>query len=305
MLTIVTTCKGRLAHLKQSLPTMLKTGLPVVVVDYNCPDGTRHYVADHFPEVKVVAIDNEPMFNISRARNLGAAHVATRFIGFLDSDALLQDGFAGEFGAAALSDTVFCVAGEGDLHGQCIVSRAAFEKVGGYDEAMTGWAGEDGDFYLRLLAAGYRRTTMRPGLVLALAHGDDMRIRYTGGAPRVDSHRLNVTYAAMKRDVEALQAGKALSHDERLALRDQVADALRRAAATGKAQTVEYRIRPNIGAAGYLFDGSTGYLLNGALRYEITPARRGIAGRLLSAIRDKRLVSGIRRRLRRSDARGS
>jgi glycosyltransferase involved in cell wall biosynthesis len=288
MLTIVTTCKGRLANLKQSLPMMVRTGLPVVVVDYDCPDGTRRYVAENFPQIRIVAIDNEPLFSVSRARNLGAATVATRFIGFFDADALLKDGFASEFGTAALSDSVFCVAGEGDLHGQCIVPKNAFERVGGYDEAMTGWAGEDGDFYLRLQAAGFRRTTMRPGLVVALPHGDDERIRYTGGTPRVDSHRLNATYGAMKRDIEALQAGRALTHDERLALRDKVAAALRRAAATGKAQTVDYRIWPNIGAAGYLYDGTTGYRLNGALRYEIEPLRRGIGAKLLSALRRHR-----------------
>ena len=297
MLTIVTTCKGRLAYLKQSLPAMIRTGLPVVVVDYDCPDGTRRHVADNFPEVTVIAVDHERTFNLSRARNLGAAAAATRFIGFFDSDVLMQGGFAGEFARAALSDAVFSVAGEGELHGQCIVARSAFEKVGGYDEAMTGWGGEDGDFYLRLQAAGCRRTTMRPGLVLPLPHGDEDRMRHTGGGERVDSHRLNVTYAAMKRDIEALQAGRPLSNDERLALREQVAHALRRAAATGKAQTVDYRILPNIGAAGYLFDDRSGYRLNSTLRYEVTPTRRGIGERLLSAIREKRLVSGIRRRL--------
>ncbi len=288
ILTLVTTCKGRLAHLRQSLPLMARTGLPIVVVDYDCPDGARRYVAETFPQVKVVAVDGQPTFNLSRARNLGAAAVGTTFIGFFDSDALLQEGFAGEVGPAALSEAAFCVAGERDLHGQCIVPRAGFEKVGGYDEAMTGWGGEDGDFYLRLQAAGYRRIALRPGLVLPVAHGDDDRLRHTGGGSRVESHRLNVTYAAMKRDIEALQAGKALSHDERLALRKRVADALRRAAATGKAQTVEYRIRPNIGAAGYLYDGSTGYRLDGLLRYEIEPARRGIAARLLAAGRGHR-----------------
>lgn len=309
MLTIVTTCKGRLAYLRQSLPAMLRTGLPVVVVDYDCPDGARGYVAERFKTATVVAVDNEATFNLSRARNLGAAAVATEFIVFFDSDALLQDGFAAALGNIALSEDVFWIAGENELHGQCIVAKAAFEKVGGYDEAMRGWGGEDGDFYLRLQAAGYRRTMLPAGPVTVLAHGDSERLRFAGAGSRVDSHRLNVTYGAMKRDIEALQAGKRLSLEERMALREQVADALRRAAATGRVQTVEYRISPNIGAAGYLYDGSTGYLLNGVLRYEIAPASAGIATRIMSAMREGRLISGFRRRLeqdrirlKRSDA---
>jgi len=298
MLTIVTTCKGRLAYLKQSLPTMLGTGLPVVVVDYDCSDGTRGYVAEHFKTITVVAVDNEPTFNLARARNLGAAAVATRFIGFFDSDALLQGSLAEALAHIQLSDDAFCVAGENELHGQCIVAKAAFEKTGGYDEAMTGWGGEDGDFYLRLQAAGYRRTMLPAGLVTSLAHGDGERLRFTSTDSRVDSHRLNDTYAAMKRDIEALQGGTRLTHDERLALRKQVADALRRAGATGRVQTVEYRLPPNIGAAGYLYDGSTGYLLNGVLRYEIAPVSAGLTARIISAVCDGRLMSGLRRRLR-------
>ncbi len=299
MLTIVTTCKGRLAYLKQSLPTMLRTGLPVVVVDYDCPDGTRGYVAEHFKTATVVPVDNEATFNLSRARNLGAAAVATGFIGFFDSDALLQSGFAEALANIPPSEDLFCVAGDNELHGQCIVAKAAFEKVGGYDEAMAGWGGEDGDFYLRLLAAGYRRTMLPAGLVTSLAHGDSERLRFTGTGRRVDSHRLNVTYGAMKRDIEALQGGGRLSREERLALRQQVADALLRAGATGRAQTVEYRMRPNIGAAGYLYDGSTGYLLNGVLRYEIAPVSVGLTARIISAVRNGRLISGLRRRLTR------
>jgi glycosyltransferase involved in cell wall biosynthesis len=298
MLTIVTTCKGRLAFLKQSLPTMLRTGLPIVVVDYDCPDGTGRYVVDNFKGVTVVSVDNEAAFNLSRARNLGAAAVTAGFIGFFDSDVLLQDGFAGELGQIPLSESVFCVAGEHELHGQCIVAKSAFEKIGGYDEVMAGWGGEDGDLYLRLQAAGYRRTTLRAGLVTALAHSDSERLRFAGTGNRADSHRLNVTYAAMKRDIEALQAGTRLSREEKAALREQVAHALRRAAATGRVQTVEHRISPNIGAAGYLYDGSTGYLLNGALCYEIAPVSAGLAARIISAVRDRRLISGLRRRLR-------
>src|SRR5277367_5615452 len=82
VLTIVTTCKGRLSYLKRSLPSMIGAGLPVVVVDYDCPDGTSRYVEEHFSGVKVVRIRGKAGFNLSEARNLGAAAVFSKYIGF-------------------------------------------------------------------------------------------------------------------------------------------------------------------------------------------------------------------------------
>ncbi len=39
--SIITTCKGRLEHLKQTLPAMLaQKDSEVIVVDYSCPHGT-------------------------------------------------------------------------------------------------------------------------------------------------------------------------------------------------------------------------------------------------------------------------
>ncbi len=52
--SIVTTCKGRLEHLRQSLPIFSRRAAEVVVVDYDCPQKTRDFVASDFPGGKVV-----------------------------------------------------------------------------------------------------------------------------------------------------------------------------------------------------------------------------------------------------------
>ena len=45
--SIVTTCKGRLGNLKQSLPTFVaEAAAEVVVVDYDCPEGTGRNSAE-------------------------------------------------------------------------------------------------------------------------------------------------------------------------------------------------------------------------------------------------------------------
>ena len=48
--SIVTTCKGRLEHLQRSLPSFAaQSGAEVVVVDYDCPDGTGIGLQRTFP----------------------------------------------------------------------------------------------------------------------------------------------------------------------------------------------------------------------------------------------------------------
>ena len=70
-IAFVVTCKGRLHHLKETLPLIVKQEPDeIVVVDYGCPDGTAAWVAVNFPRVKIVQFDS-PSFNVSHARNLG------------------------------------------------------------------------------------------------------------------------------------------------------------------------------------------------------------------------------------------
>jgi len=75
--SIITTCKGRLDHLKESLPAMVAQGAKeVIVVDYSCPDGTGDYVAVTYPDVRLVRVEGEQHFSNWKARNAGA-EVAT------------------------------------------------------------------------------------------------------------------------------------------------------------------------------------------------------------------------------------
>ena len=66
----VITCKGRLHHLKQTLPLIVAMGTSeVIVVDYGCPDGTGDWVEANFPGVTVVRVDDDPGFSPARSRN--------------------------------------------------------------------------------------------------------------------------------------------------------------------------------------------------------------------------------------------
>lgn len=49
-LTYITTCKGRLHHLQETLPLVAnQPAISLVVVDYGCPDHAGEWVAKQFP----------------------------------------------------------------------------------------------------------------------------------------------------------------------------------------------------------------------------------------------------------------
>lgn len=205
-LSIIVTCKGRLRHLKETLPAMAaQPGAETVVVDVDCPEGTAAWVRQALPQVKVVRMENEPLFNIARARNRGAAAAASDLLAFLDADSLLHPDFA----AAAVAATspgnyTQCVHGRKQLMGCVVVPRAAFEAVQGYDEVFQGWGGEDRDFYRRVERLGLRREEMAPHLLGCIHHGEELRTQFHRIHDRMDAWQINRLYFEAKHGLLAL-----------------------------------------------------------------------------------------------------
>ena len=175
--SIITTCKGRLEHLKKSLPTMVAQSCnEVIVVDFSCPQGTGDFVSAKFPSVRLVSVEGQEHFSNWRARNAGAAVATSNVLIFVDADTLLADG-AIEWVATNLPPRTYRLLRQPDLarvqssgprvaanqlKGFQIVPRAAFLRVGGYDEVLEGYAaGADTDLEQRLSMIGLRRRRAR------------------------------------------------------------------------------------------------------------------------------------------------
>lgn len=169
--SIITTCKGRLNDLKRTLPVFLKQdSAEVIVVDYDCPDGTSDYVAASYPSVHVVAVEDKPKFNASHARNLGAAQAAGEFLVFLDADVVVAEGFVNQVDSR-MSEHSFALFGSpvpNSLRGSCVVWREDFAKVGGYDELLGGYEGEELDLYMRLRHIGAKKIRLDQDLVVEI-----------------------------------------------------------------------------------------------------------------------------------------
>lgn len=192
--SIVTTCMGRLDHLKESLPRLLKQpNAEVIVVDWSCPQDTAGHVAKHFPKARVVKVEGQDVFSNWAARNAGAAQAAGQVLIFCDADTVLrpdaiswiderfQPALIGHFERVATSkfNTSRLRLGYNQLRGFHVIAKKLFDRFGGYDDVMLGYAaGSDTDLETRLAIFGFKRLVLDPDLVeQVIEHGNEERFR--------------------------------------------------------------------------------------------------------------------------------
>jgi hypothetical protein len=179
-LHIIVTCKGRLHHLKESLPRLLaQPNVLVTVVDYDCPQKTAAWVKANFKQVKVVEVKNKPQFNLADARNHGAKHALQGWWCFLDADILVQKGWANEV-RKILQPSCYYVARplKWGMTGTVILESSSYRRAGGYDSIIHGWACEDLDFYSRLRQIGVRPKFWNGELASIILHSDAERTKF-------------------------------------------------------------------------------------------------------------------------------
>ena len=195
-LSIITTCKGRLEHLKQTLPRMIESGAyEVVVVDFSCPDGTAAYVSEHFPSVRVVSVEGQTYFSNWKARNAGAAAATSNLLVFCDADTIVAEravawlrenlpprnfGFLERAATLHFNKQGLPLAAN-QLRGFHVVPAAAFRRASGYDELFEGYAaGADTDLESRLSLLGLNGFSLDPSTIVedVIQHDNDDRMRH-------------------------------------------------------------------------------------------------------------------------------
>ena len=228
VLSVITTCKGRLEHLKRSLPAMTAINAQVVVVDYDCPDRTAEWVRTAFPAVTIVRCDNKPRFNVSDARNHGARAARGEWLCFLDADTAPQMEFF-EFLESRIQSNIFLtsVPFEPEKFGALVCQKDDFHAVGGYDEAFDGWSQEDIDLYQRLELSGLRQDHFPNKYLKLQAHGDELRTRHHGTGDRWLDMRINGYYRHAKLNLIKV-LGQMLPLDFRSTLYAQIRESVLR-----------------------------------------------------------------------------
>ncbi|MBI4984258.1 MAG: glycosyltransferase [Rhodocyclales bacterium] len=238
-LSLIVTCKGRLAHLQRSLPLLAaQPGCEVVVVDYDCPDGTAAWVKEHVPSAGVVEVRNAATFNHSHARNLGAQAASSAWLSFVDADTLVAPAYSAGV-IPLLADGCFFRPAPmpTDAWGNVVCRKADFVAVSGYDDVMRGWGGEDDDLYVRLTLAGCRLRAFPGALIGTIAHASAERVRYLEIKDRWLNHRAHALYLHIKFDL-LRQAGKLeLPRDLRAEIYEEVRRTVLADAARGSTTT--------------------------------------------------------------------
>lgn len=219
---IVTTCKGRLDHLKQTLPQFAKQSrTQVIVVDYACPQGSGDWVRQNFPQVSIVGVAGGEYFRANHARNSGAAGATAPYLIFLDADTLIADDFVSSV-ERSLAEGVFLrfrFPQGNDLNGACVVPAEAFHAVGGYDEVIEGYGGEEQEFYWRLRRQGLKLHNLAAeGLCRPIAHDNQSRIAFHREKDMVRAFLQVRAYRLCKEAVLGVMFTPELSRSQREAL---------------------------------------------------------------------------------------
>jgi glycosyltransferase involved in cell wall biosynthesis len=201
-ITVVVPVYNAACYLPRTVPAILTAAerrgdVEVVFVDNHSTDGSREYLAElGHPAVRVRCANG----TIAAVRNAGAAERPSRYLSFIDADCLIPPDYfrhavaAVEKSGAAATGSIYRLPEDPHwlervwygMHltdrplemdyfygGNFFVARAAFEAVGGFDEALV--TGEDAELGMRLRAAGYRLFTCPDVSVVHLGNAKTLR----------------------------------------------------------------------------------------------------------------------------------
>jgi glycosyltransferase involved in cell wall biosynthesis len=159
-------------------------------------------VAREFPAVRVVKMENEPFFDIARARNAGCDAATTEWVAIIDADILIVPDFQARLAPQMQPGVFFRFFPRKrgtSLFGSCIMRRADYLAAGRYDEAMQGYGADDQEMYFRLGLLGLEAVALDFDLVArVIEHDTAARIKYTRQPTMLHNTRQNAAYLLVK-----------------------------------------------------------------------------------------------------------
>lgn len=192
MLSFCITCKGRLHHLKHTLPVNIGVvedcfpGCDIVLLDYDSPDGLEEWVAKHMQKYLHLgvlkyyrSVKPQKYFCRCHAKNVVHRLAQGEYLCNLDADNFLSYELMDETLSLINDRQRFIAYGKGSCQGRITVHRDDFFGVGGYDEDFYGWGMEDKDFIVRVVASFQPKIVDLSHYDLALEHSDLERMKYS------------------------------------------------------------------------------------------------------------------------------
>jgi glycosyltransferase involved in cell wall biosynthesis len=208
---IIVRVQDRANELRVSLPSFLNQDYPnytVVIVDHSSIDGLSSLLEEtNSARLHVIRCPRPAYFNRAKAGNIGTRYSFSDLLFFLDTGMAFRDeGHLSEIVAAFQNSDevdyfhyarwrheagypslhppqemqdrsdrrVYC---ECECHGlHLLISRTAFQRIGGLNEALLDWGYEDTDLSIRLELCGYGRIPIRD--LVESNHLDELRVRF-------------------------------------------------------------------------------------------------------------------------------
>lgn len=188
----ISTCKGRLDHIKQTSKAFLEAmprDVRYLVVDYNCPEHTGNWVKQTWGNTgrvdALVMNARQGAFHKTIALNAGSKYAINKmgaeYLLYLDADTLILPGFINQITPLLCKDR-FIIAeptGEEDLTGLLVIHKSMFIASGGFEESFRGWGSEDLEFRLRLFAKhNYQFDIVSCENLGAIHHDNNLRVKF-------------------------------------------------------------------------------------------------------------------------------
>lgn len=188
-LDLITPCRNRAEDLKNSLPSWIACELirRIIVVDFN---STKPVIEDlngaTNERLTVIRVEDEPIWRQGRAQNVGLGLSDAELILKIDADVSVVNLLA-YVEAIARDPTLFFTgfSKHGTSSGLCLAPRRKLQAIGGYNDHMSGWGGDDVDIYRRLKKRGLRRELFKAE---SFAEQGQKMATKNSEAPRLDSH---------------------------------------------------------------------------------------------------------------------
>jgi len=151
-------------------PAPLRNRLRAIIVDDGSPNNAALDVLRSAPvlpfPIRLFRIDIDVRWNWLAARNIGAHHAASGWCLFTDMDHMLHEEAAAELVCGGHDENIIYRLSRKEHTGAAIhphpntmmLTRSMFWKAGGYDEALSGHYGTDGDWRRRLAATAKVKT---------------------------------------------------------------------------------------------------------------------------------------------------
>ena len=224
LISFIVTCKGRLDHLKQSLPALVNQKVSeVILVDYSCEDFCGDWANKNYPSVVVVRVPGESYFSLSRARNIGAARASGNILAFVDADHLVDIKLSSHI-HEVMKNSDWSSSGfahrEADICGFFCIKKTIFDRIEGYDEAFKGWGSEDIDIMVRAKLFGATFSQINTNFLKSIPHGDEIRQlnhrHPVFNMDRMTSLRASQLYMHVKIDLMQISGGIDIKTRERL-----------------------------------------------------------------------------------------